>query len=175
MARWRKPRVMPSSVAVATPVVSTRRMLPSLDVRRLCDISQGASDSPLYVQDFRRLFADPTHGGTVAVAEDRVIGYATYQIDGRDIILSDFTVDVGYRRIGAGRALIASLLAECPASFDGSRFLSAVPGRLLIYCHEELMRFQLFLHACGVPAVKVHRGYFATDRRDCFVFAKARG
>ena len=162
-------------VAPRPPVVSTRRILPTLDVRRLCDIDQGVSDSPWYIQGFRRVFADPTHGGTVAMVEDRIVGFATYQIDGVDITVSNFAVEFGYRRIGVGRALVHSLLSEPPASFDASHFLHVSPGRLKVYCHEEQTGFQLFLRACDIRAIRVYRGYFRTDGRDCFLFAKTRG
>lgn len=172
-SRWRS-----KSTVASRATIEVRRMSISADPPRLCAIDADCSDDlrvPLAIHDWRRIFRDPCHGGTVATNNGHVVGFATYQINALDVVLSNFGVDASFRREGVGRALIGSLLTQPPASFDGSHFLHVRPGKLVIYCHEEQLDFQLFLRACGVPATKVYRRYFRADGRDCFLFSKPRG
>jgi len=165
-----------ASVAVveapAVPPVAVCRLSPSADLDRCVAIEAESHDHPWLVQDWRRVFKDPRHGGLVATAAGRAVGLLTYQLDGHDAVVSNLAVEAAWRRRGVGRALLGWMLGQPAATFNGERFVTAA-GDVYLYCHEEDLGFQCFLRACGVRAVATYRRYYKTDGRDCILF-KAR-
>lgn len=109
--------------------------------------------------DFRRCARQRGCVGMVAVAGERIVGYAIYELRKSSLHLLNFAVHPAWRRLGVGCTMVEAL---------AQKLIPHRRIRVTLDVRETNMPAILFFRACGFLAVEVLRGFYQDSGEDAY-------
>jgi ribosomal-protein-alanine N-acetyltransferase len=131
------------------------------DLSQVLDIERHTFEFPWSEDEFVRLLRELNCIGMIAEENDRVVGYAIYEIHKNRFHVLNFAVAPLHRRLGIGRAMLAKLVERL--SPDRRK-------RIVLECRESNTAAQLFFRSQGFKAVSILRGFYDDTIEDAYVF-----
>jgi [ribosomal protein S18]-alanine N-acetyltransferase len=139
----------------------TLRYMIDRDLPGVLAIENSTTDQPWDRECFRRTLAQPSTCGMVAVHNERVVGYAIYQLQRRILSVLNFAVDPKECRIGIGTWMLDNLK---------SKLSEMRRNRLRFLVRESNLAACLFLKANGFLATETIRDGFEIEDAFKFVY-----
>jgi [ribosomal protein S18]-alanine N-acetyltransferase len=131
------------------------------DMPEVLDIERHTFEFPWSEDEFVRVLRELNCIGIVAEENDRVIGYAIYEIHKTRFHVLNFAVAPLHRRMGVGRVMLAKLIGKL--SQDRRK-------RVVLECRESNVAGQLFFKSQGFRAVSILRDFYDDTSEDAYVF-----
>ena len=135
------------------------------DMQELLHIEQLSYPEPWNEEDFQAVLRQKNVIGLVACVEDRIVGYAIYELHRTLLHLVSIAVHPEYRRQRVGAQLIDKLIAK----------LVERRTRITLGIRERNLEGQLFFRDVGFIATGVDRLTFESTGEDAYLMEFRRG
>lgn len=129
------------------------------DLPDLVKVENSAYEEPWTGRQFSRRLKKTNVVGLVAIINGQLVGFVIAEVLKDFFHVVNIAVMPGYRRKGAGKALIKHLLAKMKST-NHSRTIAMI--------REINLTVQLFLRHCGFRAVEIVRNQYKDSTDDCY-------
>jgi ribosomal-protein-alanine N-acetyltransferase len=130
------------------------------DIPQVMDIERHSYDVPWTTAELLSRLKRGNTIGLVVERQNRILGFAVYEVLPRELVLTTLAVSERCRKQGVGRSIIRHLVAK----------LRPERRRLGVIVSERNLSAQLFLSRCGLRAVHIHRDYYYPPSGDAVEF-----
>jgi len=148
------------SIESQTGVRSLVRWMLKEDLEAVLRIEQASFEFPWTESEFLACIQRPNCIATVAVVQEKVVGYMIYEMGAQSFQILNLAVDPDCRRHGVGRTMVQRLI---------NKLSPRRRRRISLYVRETNLPAQLFFRAIGFRAKAILHDHYPDTAEDAYL------